>query len=54
VLHCLLVGHEHVHGVEVPLLGRLMIDARGFTRQEGCLVCHSCGYSKLANHTVKP
>ncbi|QIN83992.1 vitamin B12-dependent ribonucleotide reductase [Rubrobacter tropicus] len=33
---------------ELPIIGACPDCASGLTRQEGCVVCHSCGYSKCS------
>ena len=30
------------------LIARPLVKVCGLTRQEGCVVCHSCGYSKCS------
>src|SRR3712207_8943512 len=33
---------------ELPIIGACPDCGSGLTRQEGCVVCHSCGYSKCS------
>nr|WP_198004834.1 vitamin B12-dependent ribonucleotide reductase [Rubrobacter xylanophilus] len=41
-----LVEEEDAEARELPIIGACPDCGSGLTRQEGCVVCHSCGYSK--------
>ena len=43
-----LVEEDPAEARELPIIGACPDCASGLTRQEGCVVCHSCGYSKCS------
>ena len=43
-----LVGENLPDTRELPIIGACPDCGSGLTRQEGCVVCHSCGYSKCS------
>ncbi len=43
-----LVEETQAEARELPIIGACPDCASGLTRQEGCVVCHSCGYSKCS------
>ncbi|MGB3635184.1 MAG: ribonucleotide-diphosphate reductase subunit alpha, partial [Rubrobacteraceae bacterium] len=43
-----LVEENPAEARELPIIGACPDCASGLTRQEGCVVCHSCGYSKCS------
>src|SRR5918997_1848702 len=43
-----LVGESLPDTRELPIIGACPDCGSGLTRQEGCVVCHSCGYSKCS------
>src|ERR671912_908029 len=43
-----LVGESLPEIRELPIIGACPDCGSGLTRQEGCVVCHSCGYSKCS------
>jgi ribonucleoside-diphosphate reductase alpha chain len=43
-----LVGEDLPDTRELPIIGACPDCGSGLTRQEGCVVCHSCGYSKCS------
>jgi ribonucleoside-diphosphate reductase alpha chain len=43
-----LVEESPVEARELPIIGACPDCGSGLTRQEGCVVCHSCGYSKCS------
>jgi ribonucleoside-diphosphate reductase alpha chain len=43
-----LVGENLLEIRELPIIGACPDCGSGLTRQEGCVVCHSCGYSKCS------
>ncbi|MCA1849119.1 MAG: ribonucleotide-diphosphate reductase subunit alpha, partial [Actinobacteria bacterium] len=43
-----LVDAEGTDTRELPIIGACPDCGSGLTRQEGCVVCHSCGYSKCS------
>jgi ribonucleoside-diphosphate reductase alpha chain len=43
-----LVGESLLDTRELPIIGACPDCGSGLTRQEGCVVCHSCGYSKCS------
>jgi ribonucleoside-diphosphate reductase alpha chain len=43
-----LVGETLPDTRELPIIGACPDCGSGLTRQEGCVVCHSCGYSKCS------
>ena len=43
-----LVEENSAEARELPIIGACPDCASGLTRQEGCVVCHSCGYSKCS------
>ncbi|MEW6636615.1 MAG: vitamin B12-dependent ribonucleotide reductase [Actinomycetota bacterium] len=43
-----LVEEDIVEARELPVIGACPDCGSGLTRQEGCVVCHSCGYSKCS------
>jgi ribonucleoside-diphosphate reductase alpha chain len=43
-----LVDGEGIETRELPIIGACPDCGSGLTRQEGCVVCHSCGYSKCS------
>jgi ribonucleoside-diphosphate reductase alpha chain len=43
-----LVGETDIETRELPIIGACPDCGSGLTRQEGCVVCHSCGYSKCS------
>jgi ribonucleoside-diphosphate reductase alpha chain len=45
--HYLVDGPE-IETRELPIIGACPDCGSGLTRQEGCVVCHSCGYSKCS------
>jgi ribonucleoside-diphosphate reductase alpha chain len=43
-----LLGEAEIKTRELPIIGACPDCGSGLTRQEGCVVCHSCGYSKCS------
>jgi ribonucleoside-diphosphate reductase alpha chain len=43
-----LVNGTEIETRELPIIGACPDCGSGLTRQEGCVVCHSCGYSKCS------
>jgi ribonucleoside-diphosphate reductase alpha chain len=43
-----LVDETEIETRELPIIGACPDCGSGLTRQEGCVVCHSCGYSKCS------
>jgi ribonucleoside-diphosphate reductase alpha chain len=43
-----LVDETDIKTRELPIIGACPDCGSGLTRQEGCVVCHSCGYSKCS------
>jgi ribonucleoside-diphosphate reductase alpha chain len=41
-------GETEIETRELPIIGACPDCGSGLTRQEGCVVCHSCGYSKCS------